>query len=144
CGVGTCFGGQCQVAEELISGLPTLANIATDGSTLFFSSGGHASQFYLDSRLLAIPNTGASTATDLAGVYPSIEAVALDADSVLFSSTGTQAADGQDGFIGFVPKTGGEVEHLASGQSFCSQISADGEFFWITAGSWSGEFQNGR
>jgi len=142
-GGGDC-ANTCDSPEVLISGLPTLANVATDGTTLFFSSGGHTGQLYFDGKLFSIPNTGAAVATALAGDFAGVEAVAVDGDHILFSSVGTQAGDALDGFIGRIPKIGGGVEQVATSQPVCTQIVVhEGSYFWSTSGNWSGNWANG-
>lgn len=144
CAEGTCAGSVCQTAEVLASGIPTVAHITTDGSTLYFASGGHASQLYFDAHVMSLPVDGGEPPTVLAGPYPSVEAVALDGTDVLFSSVGTQAGDAMDGFVGRVAKVGGAVDVFAPAQPYANQIIVDsGNFYWPTAGTWSGNFVNG-
>lgn len=137
CGVGSCVASTCQTAEVLASGIPTLGDIVSDGSDLYFASAGLGSS-YLDGAILRLPNDGGVAPTILVSAVPKAEAIGLDGSNVVFSSDGTDAGMFNDGYLGRVSKTGGAAEVLATVQPFSSQLIVDGgAYFWLCAGSTS-------
>ena len=103
--------------NTLASGMSNARSVAVDATTVFWAQG----QWNGSETIQSIPRGGgATTQLSAAGAY----VIALDASYVY-------AADNHDGEILRVPKAGGIVEILASGQPHPFDVAVDGEaVYW--------------
>lgn len=141
CGVGTCAGAACQVAQVLASGIPTVAYMATDGTSLYLASGGHSNVAYTDGSVQSIPLAG-GTPTVLVSNVPSVNGLSFDGTHVYFSSIGNGNFD--NGFLGRVLPQGGTYETFAANQPYCLYALQRGQrTYWLNAGTASASWADG-
>lgn len=143
CGVGTCFGGQCQTAEVLATGLATPGFIVVDGPTLYFATSG-PKPLYIDGAIYSLPNDGSADPTVLVSSVPKAETVLLDGSDIVYLSAGTEAQDFADGYVARVPKSGGAPEVLESDQWWPQSIVKHADAFYLaSSGRYSNDFVDG-
>lgn len=141
CTVGTCSASTCQTPTVLATGIPTAGNLATDGTSLFFGSGGLAPQ-YPDGSVRSVPLAG-GTQTTLVSNIPTVEGIALDGSNVVFTSLG-HTSNFDDGFLGRVPKIGGTHEVLSANQGYSLWVeNVSGTYYWINAGTAANQWADG-
>lgn len=128
-------------AELLVTGIPTVANLVSDGTALFFTSGGHRPA-YGDGSVQSIPLAG-GTPTVLVSGLPTVEGIALAGDQVLFTSIGAPSAF-VTGLLGSAPKTGGSYTTIASALKYCLWVqNAGGHYYFVNSGSLAASFTDG-
>lgn len=142
CGVGSCVGGVCQTPQILAANLATLIDIATDGTTLFFTSGGHG-MTYLDGGVYTMPIDGGVAPTFLVSSIPACAAVELDGDDVVFTANGTGSLDFVDGYLATMPKAGGATTILAPSQPYAHELILHGTSYLVAAAGTRPEFADG-